>query len=331
MSAASDTRGPGEGAGGVPTWSVMIPTYEPTAQLREALESIRAAWPHGASVQLEVVDDASPTVDVKALLRSWGFEGVGVHRRAVNGGLGACWNECIERARGALIHILHQDDLVKPQFYDRMGSLAARFPSAGMYFCRTEFLDERGARLDQLEQPEEGIVDGWLDKIAAGQRLQCPSVVVRRETYQRVGRFEPSLRYVIDWELWVRIATVSEVAYTPASLVTYRIHVSAETSKVKAAGIVTLDFAAALQFIHASLENARRSDCFASAQRFALDVSTAAAREAELARDPRAAMREVGSSLRHLSAAMPLRSRLRRIRWYLQLLLKARKRTRFAS
>jgi hypothetical protein len=50
------------------------------------------------------------------MVRSWGFDSVSVHRRSTNGGLAACWNECIARARGELIHILHQDDLVKPGF-----------------------------------------------------------------------------------------------------------------------------------------------------------------------------------------------------------------------
>jgi hypothetical protein len=178
-------------AGVAPLWSVMIPTYEPTTQLREAIESVRAAAPGGVALQLEVVDDCSPTIDVASLLASWGMASVPVHRRSANGGLGECWNECIRRAPGkTFIHILHQDDLVKPGFYSRMGELAALAPSAGMYFCRTEFLDDRGSRLDALEQPEAGLLVGWLERIAAGQRLQCPSVVVRRETYERVGLFE---------------------------------------------------------------------------------------------------------------------------------------------
>ena len=300
-------------------WSVMIPTYEPTVQLREAIESVQAACPDRGGMQIEVVDDCSPTVDVASLLASWGLASVRVHRRSANGGLGACWNECIQRATGTLVHILHQDDLVKPLFYARMGELAARAPTAGMYFCRTEFLDERGPRLGELEQPNAGVVDGWLEKIAAGQRLQCPSVVVRRETYRRVGLFEPSLRYVIDWEMWVRIAARVDVAYLPDALAVYRIHESAESRKIKSAGIATADMGRGLRFIRRSLEDAGRLDCFARAQQFAVNASTWAAQEAEGSNDRPAAIREVTSALRYLSGAMAWRRRFQHVRWYLRL------------
>ena len=200
-----------------------------------------------------------------------------------------------------------------------MTALAARVPDAGMYFCRTEFLDHGRSRLDELEQSDEGVVDRWLERITAGQRLQCPSAVVRRETYRRVGGFEPSLRYVIDWEMWVRIAARCDVAYLPEPLAVYRIHASAETGKIKSAGIVTADMGRGLRFIRTSLADARRLDCFPGAQRFAVNASTWAAQEAEGSNDRRAAIREIESALRRLSGAMAWRRWLQHVRWYLRL------------
>ena len=84
----------------MPTWSVMIPTYNPTDHLRVALESVlEAARQLGEPMQIEVVDDASPTVDVAGLVASWDLAGVTVHRREKNGGLAACWNDCVARAK----------------------------------------------------------------------------------------------------------------------------------------------------------------------------------------------------------------------------------------
>jgi hypothetical protein len=273
-----------------------------------------------APAQLEIVDDAS-NVDVEAMLREWAIVGVQVHRRPVNGGLGHCWNTCIERGRGSLIHILHQDDLVKPAFYDRMSRLAQKVPGAGMYFCRPEFLDEHGPRLGELEQAEEGLIEHWLEKICAGQRVQCSTVVVRRDTYARTGGFEPSLRFVIDWEMWIRVAAATQVAYLPDALAVYRIHASAETARVKSAGIATRDFARALGFIRRTLADAGRSDCLASAEKFTLDVSAWTAEEAEAGNNRRVAAREVWASLRYLWDSMGWRHRLRRTRWYVRLLL----------
>lgn len=300
-------------------WSVMIPAYNPTEHLRETIVSAQAALERvGAETQLEVVDDAS-SLDVGLLLRSCGIGSVSFHRRPRNGGLGACWNECIERATGDLIHILHQDDLVKPSFYERMGALAAGLPDAGMYFCRPAFMDPSGVWLAELEQPEPGRLAGWLERICASQRIQCVSAVVRRSTYDDLGMFDPSLRYVIDWEMWVRIAAWREVGYLPEALAVYRIHDLAETRRIKsAAGLTTRDFARALSRIRATLAEAKRLDCMRLAERYAVDASTWTADEAEQAGDWKAAARETLASLRHLRTEMGWRRWLRQLRRYVR-------------
>jgi glycosyltransferase involved in cell wall biosynthesis len=304
-----------------PLWSVMIPTYNPTPHLREAILSVQAALDRcHASAHVELVDDGS-SVDVESMVRGWGLTDVQVHRRPANGGLGPCWNTCIDRAAGTLIHILHQDDLVKPAFYARMTELARDVPTAGMYFCRPEFLDDQGPHIGELEQADAGLIEHWLEKICSAQRVQCSAVVVRRDTYARVGRFEPSLRYVIDWEMWIRIAAATPVAYLPEALAVYRMHASAETRRVKTAGIATRDFAVALGFIGKTLDKASRRDCLASAEKFAVDVSNWTAQEAEAGRNRRAAAREVRASLRYLWRSMGWRYRLRQARWYVRLLL----------
>lgn len=304
------------------TWSVMVPTYNPTEHLRIALDSVLEAQRRlGEQMQIEIVDDASPEVDVAALVAGWGLPLVTVFRREANGGLAACWNHCVERAAGTLIHLLHQDDFVAPTFYLRMGEAARRFPEAGMLFCRNEFLDERGAKVGELEQATEGLVEDWLTRIASRQRVQCPAVVVRRETYDRIGTFQPTLRYVIDWEMWVRIAAATPVAYLPEPLATYRIHSAAETKRIKTRGIATRDFALGLHFIHRTLVRAGRLDCFALAERFAVESSIYAAQEAESSGEYRAAATEIWASLRYLSHAMEWRRRLRQVKWYIRLLL----------
>lgn len=303
-----------------PLWSVMVPTYRPGAHLREALLGAKASLEAcGARAQLEVVDDASPGVDVEALIRSWGIAGVAVFRRPANGGLGECWNTCIERAGGELVHILHQDDLVKPAFYQRMQQVARACPSAGMIFCRTEFLESSGTRLDELEQADEGLIPNWLERISAGQRLQCPSVVVRRATYRRVGHYDPRLRYIIDWEMWIRVAASSDVAYVPEALAVYRIHDEAETRKIKAAGAVTRDLVHGLSRVRQSLVTARRVDCLRLATAYAVRASGYAIHDAERAGDLVTARKEVLASIWLLGRWMSPKEFFDRLRWCLRI------------
>ena len=300
----------------------MIPTYRPGEHLREALLSAKASLEAcGSPYQLTVVDDASPDVDVKSLLGSWGMSDVDVFRRHVNGGLGNCWNTCIERARGDLIHVLHQDDLVKPRFHARMRDAALTHPQAGMIFCRTELLSSEGRRLESLEQAVEGPIEGWLERITAGQRLQCPSVVMRRETYLTVGLFDVSLRYVIDWEMWVRVAASMSVCYVPEPLAVYRIHDAAATKGIKAAGIVTKDFALAFRRVRAVLSSAGRSDCIPNARAYAISASGGAIYEAECAGNARAVASEIWASAWGLGLWTDPAELLQRVRRYARILM----------
>lgn len=324
MPVSDTTVGGSKRAVVAPVWSVLIPTYRPTPLLRDTILSVEAALRQiDAPAQLEVIDDSSPDVDVATLLQSWGMGHVAVYRRPSNGGLGACWNTCIERARGLLVHIVHQDDLVKPSFYARLQATAFACPDAGMIFCRTEFLEDGGVRLDRLEQDHDGALVDWLPKISAGQRLQCPSVVFRRTLYERIGGFDVDLRYVPDWVMWVKAAAAGDVAYVHDALAVYRIHSEAETKKIKAAGITTIDLARGVSRIREILSDAGRPDCFGGAVAYAIQASGFAVYEAESTRQPRLAAREVATSLRHLGAFMGLSQILVLLKSYVRLRLKA--------
>src|SRR4051794_29434054 len=101
-----------------PLWSVMIPAYNPRADhLEQALRSVLIQDPGPERMQIEVVDDCSPEVDVAALVKRIAGEQVAFSRNDRNLGLARGWNSCVSRSRGDWVHILHQDDYVLPGFY----------------------------------------------------------------------------------------------------------------------------------------------------------------------------------------------------------------------
>ncbi len=114
----------------------MIPAYNPSADyLEQVLKSILQQDPGAERMQIEVVDDCSPSVDVKKMVESIAGERVAFSQTPKNSGLAGCWNTCIERARGEWVHILHQDDIVQPGFYAalRKGTDDSK---VGAAFCR---------------------------------------------------------------------------------------------------------------------------------------------------------------------------------------------------
>jgi glycosyltransferase involved in cell wall biosynthesis len=208
-----------------PLWSVMIPTHDCAGYLRETLASVLAQDQGSERMQIEVVDDASsdrPEDVVEALGRGR----VSIFRQPRNVGHVANINTCLERSRGRLVHVLHGDDGVRDGFYAALGSVLEAEPTAGAAFCRYIAIDEQGdwSSIAALEQRSAGLIPDWLERIAVGQRLQTPCMVVRREVYERLGGFDRRPKMSEDWEMWVRIAAHYPVAYEPAPLALYRVH-----------------------------------------------------------------------------------------------------------
>ncbi|TNC71393.1 glycosyltransferase [Rubellimicrobium roseum] len=210
-----------------PLWSVMIPVYNAAHDLRRSLGSVLDQCPDPSVMQIEVVDDFSTKDDPGSVVQELGGGRAEFFRQPQNVGHSRNFNTCIARARGHLVHILHADDFVAPGFYDRLGAVFAVHPEAGAAFCRHAIVDPDGTPKWEwdirTERETPGIIENWLDRIAARQLIQTPSIAVRREVYERLGGFDDRIRTCgEDWEMWVRIAAHYPVGYHPDLLAYYQ-------------------------------------------------------------------------------------------------------------
>jgi glycosyltransferase involved in cell wall biosynthesis len=250
-----------------PSLSVMIPTREPGSYLVGALRSVLRQALGPEQMQIAVVDDASRS-DVQALIEQADGQGrVELHTTDTNRGISGNWNQCLKLARGHIVHLLHQDDLIEDGFYHRMLPPFSRHPELGMAFCRHAFIDSqnRTTRVSHREKWFAGVLGAWLERIATKQRVQCPAVLVRRAVYESVGGYRTDLRYALDWEMWVRIAARYEVWYEPNVLASYRRHEENESTRLLSAGKIGHDVVNAIELIGAHLPAARRNDLLSEA------------------------------------------------------------------
>ena len=207
-----------------PVWSVMVPTYNPRAeQLEQALRSVLTQAPGLAKMQIEVVDDCSPDVDVAALVRSIAGDRVTFSRNPENLGLARSWNRCIERAHGHWVHILHQDDYVLPSFYTHFEHAAANHPDVSFIASRCFLIDAQGIITTVTER---------LPALEAGSRdvtpylyvnpFRCPAVAIRRSFFEAHGAFRTDLAFTLDWEMWIRAIAIGGGVALPQVLASFR-------------------------------------------------------------------------------------------------------------
>jgi Glycosyl transferase family 2 len=244
-----------------PFWSVMIPTYNAGAWLEIALRSVLNQDPGPDRMQVAVVDDASPNGNAKATVERVGNGRVEFHGHDQNVGLAANWNRCLALSRGRWVHVLHQDDFVLPGFYDLLGRADQESSEVGSAFCQNAFVDELSNwhGLSKLERRTAGLLESWLGQISHRQAVQCAAVVVKREVYEKIGGFRNDLCFVLDWEMWVRIAANFPVWYEPSVLACFRSHESSETSRLKSLGRTLADTHAGVRIVRGYLPAEHRA------------------------------------------------------------------------
>lgn len=215
-----------------PRWSVMIPTYDCAGLLAETLSAVLAQDPGPAVMQIEVVDDASNDNPHEVVI-AVGKGRVDFHRQPRNLGVSRNLTDCIRRARGEIVHILHGDDAVLPGFYAAMDRAFTARPDLGAAFCRQIFMDTTGCRrgLSPLELRESGVLPDAVAHLAAEQRIMTPSICVRRAAYERLGGFLEQLVCAEDWEMWVRIAAAYPIWYETEALALYRMRDDSNTGR----------------------------------------------------------------------------------------------------
>ncbi len=219
-----------------PRWSVMIPTYNGKKYLEQTLRSVLQQAPDNDQMQIEVIDDCSTEESVEELVETVGQGRISFFRQPRNMGLIGNWNTCIERSRGHWVHILHQDDVVLPGFYQQLE--AAMSSPAGAAFSRFLFMDEEGhwQNLERIERSTPGVLENWLEEIAVAQWIQFPAMVVKRSVYEKLGGFCLEAHYAADWEMWKRIVAHYPIWYEPQTLACYRVHSASETSRLLRSG-----------------------------------------------------------------------------------------------
>jgi glycosyltransferase involved in cell wall biosynthesis len=288
----------------------MVPTYRCAGYLRDTLESVVSQAPDPDVMEIEVVDDCSDD-DPAAVVDEFGGR-VGFYRQPRNVGNVANFNTCLERARGELVHLLHGDDAARDGFYETLGRPFAERPDIGAAFCRYIAIDGDGRWLAvaKLIADHDGVVEGWLERIALGQLVQPPCVVVRRSVFERLGGFDARIEsYGEDWEMWTRIAAHYPVWHVVEPLALYRIQAASLSAGALRTGSNVRDLRRVIEINRESLPPGRADELTRRALEVTATTAVRRARRLLSAGDvagARAQLREALRSSRSPAVALAL-------------------------
>lgn len=182
---------------------VVIPTYNAARVIAEALESaLRQEVPPD---QVIVVDDGS-TDETAQVVRQFGDRVEYVLQP--NRGPSAARNRGWGRLQTAVVAFLDADDLFLP------GALATRralLAQEDTVWASTDgFLQDGTGRrwpFSETYPPGARRGEGWiLPDLLCRNFITTSGVIVRRDALSSAGGFDESMRWMEDWDLWLRLA-----------------------------------------------------------------------------------------------------------------------------
>jgi glycosyltransferase involved in cell wall biosynthesis len=204
--------------------SVVLPTFNRLKFLRPAIESLYAQtftdW------ELIIADDGSGLETRQYLQSLANRPRVRVVWLPHTGRPSIVRNAALLEAGGEYVAFLDSDDLWAPTKLDRqIGALRARVNCRWSYtaFLRVDAWGEPLA--EEARRPWVPYEGDIFEQVVTGRAsIRTPTVLATRQLIDQAGGFEETLLCAEDYDLWLRLALLSEVAIVDEPLVFVRYH-----------------------------------------------------------------------------------------------------------
>jgi glycosyltransferase involved in cell wall biosynthesis len=226
-----------------PFVTVAICTFNGESFLEKTMRSVLAQT--YANFEIVVVDDGSADGTI-AIIEYFVRNHPCIRPfYRTNHGLPASRNFAFAQAKGDWIAIIDQDDLCYPARLARQIEVAQRYPTAGLVFCNTHYVNESdeviGEHLSRFKLPQALITKGLAGNLLLRQGcyIDSESCFIKRETVQSLSGLDETLRYACDYEYFIRAGFKVDFAYSLDILAAWRIH-GKQASKIDAKRFVEI-------------------------------------------------------------------------------------------
>lgn len=226
--------------------SVALVVYNGAKDVASAIDSVLAQTYQ--PMELIVVDDGS-TDGTWDVLQRYGNRITAIRQK--NGGLPVARNTAMSHSRGEFIALMDHDDLCMPERLAVQAALLKAYPEVGL--CSSDFsafsdqgpieASHIGSYYSQCDPRTGGVaalyphsaqldVNGLVvrilkgdvyEKIAFGNFVHPPTIMVRADVARAVGPFDVEARTTCDWDWIVRVAKHGPIGYVDRPLLDYRL------------------------------------------------------------------------------------------------------------
>lgn len=135
-------------------------------------------------------------------------------------------NKGFNRANGQILAWLNSDDVYHPGAVREAVNYLLENPQVGMVYGDLDFIDENGKVIGKFNAAQTD-----LTKLRRGfVHIPQPSAFFRTDLWKKIGPLDASFFFAMDYDLWTRLASVSELKYLPGrSWAKFRLHSDGKT------------------------------------------------------------------------------------------------------
>lgn len=195
--------------------SVITCTWNSEPYLRHSIESVLSQ--DYADIEYIFVDGGSTdgTLDrIRSLPRPYTL------LNDVRGGVSRAMNEGIRAATGDIVAHLHGDDYyLHPRV---ISSVVNSFRNQHVTWLIGQVVKDIDGQIKHPEKPRPEYSFGRL--LGGGLSVPHVSTFVQRRLFEELGVFDESLKYAMDWDLWLRLAQKYPPTIIEEELAAFREH-----------------------------------------------------------------------------------------------------------
>ncbi|TES90416.1 MAG: glycosyltransferase [Anaerolineales bacterium] len=205
----------------MPLVSIVTPSFNQSRFLESAIRSVLALdYPH---IEFIVIDGGSIDGSVEVIqkyadkLAFWVSEPDMGQADAVNKGFA--------QAKGEVFAWLNSDDTYEAQAVSEAVGFLQENPGIGMVYGDANFIDEKGlviGRFPAAQTNYRRLRQGYV-------HIPQQAAFCRASLWRQVGPLDTSLYFAMDYDLWVRLARISELRYHPRVWANFRLHGDSKT------------------------------------------------------------------------------------------------------
>lgn len=219
-----------------PLVSIVIPAYNNENTIIATLESIRNQ--SYKNIEIIIIDDNSKDKTLQLVTEQQKKDNrIKIYHNSTNLGMIGNWNKCIHMSNGEFVKLVCADDLLDKNEIEKETGVMILNPSVNLVESDTRLIDINGKKAGSFKRyHKSGLVKG--KKIARTSIIWnnffgAPvNNLIRKSVLDKTGYFDEQFTYILDFDMWMKIACTGDVYIIHELLNSFRIRNDSNTGNL---------------------------------------------------------------------------------------------------